>query len=346
MQIWGTEHGVVVPVGRSELSRAELRSASEPFGEFRRSSHGFYVPRDVDLSREQRVAEAGVLVVAPAAVTGWAALAWLGSRWFDGLEGDGETPRPVPIAQSRRLVRPQPLVTLCEERFDPKEVIVDDGLRITSAVRSTCFEMRYARHLRAAVVILSMATYNDHVSIEEVEAWAMLHPSYTGIDQCRRAIPLADENAWSPAEVEMVLDWTDLVGFRPLMNRPLFDLEGRHLGTPDAIDPRTGVLGEYDGPLHLTGARRAVDLKRQAIFEQHGLFPVTMVTADRRDQSAWQERVRAAYARAERAPAAERRWTLQAATLVGAHLDRRTASCAQRTAARSDSLRCGRRDSP
>ncbi len=311
MQTWGTEHGVVVPVARSSLSRADVRGALQQCGEFRPSSHGLYVPRHVDLSPEQRVAEAGVLVVAPAAVTGWGAMAWLRSRWFDGLEGDGQTPRPVPIAQPRRLVRPQPIVRLCEERFDHREVKVDDGLRITSAVRSTCFEMRYARHLRAAVIILSMATYNDHVSIDEAEAWAMLHPSYTGIDQCRRAVPLADENAWSPAEVEMVLDWTDLVGFRPLMNRPIFDLEGRHIGTPDAIDPRTGVLGEYDGPLHLTGARRAVDLKRQADFERHGLFPVTMVTADRRDQSAWQERVRAAYARAERTPAAERQWTLE-----------------------------------
>jgi hypothetical protein len=311
MQDWGSEHGVVVPVRRSALSRAEVRSAVRPWGAYRRSSHGHYVPRHVELSPEQRVAEAGALVVAPAAVTGWAAMAWLRSRWFDGLEGDGETPRPVPIVYWRRIIRPQPLITLCEERFDHREVIVDDGLRITNAVRSTCFEMRYARHLRAAVVILSMATYNDHVSIDEVESWALLHPSYTGIDQCRRAIPLADENAWSPAEVEMVLDWTDLVGFRPLLNRPVFDLQGRHIGTPDVIDPRTGVIGEYDGPLHLTGARRAVDLKRQADFERHGLFPVTMVTADRRDQSAWQERMRAAYARSARTPTTERQWTIE-----------------------------------
>ncbi|MDX6372302.1 MAG: hypothetical protein QOD98_1290 [Nocardioidaceae bacterium] len=202
-------------------------------------------------------------------------------------------------------------MTLCEERFDPREVVVVDGLRVTNAVRSTCFEMRYASHLRAAVVALSMATYNDHVSIDEVAEWALSHPSYTGIDQCRRALPLGDENAWSPAEVEMVLDWTDLVGFRPLMNRPLFDLGGRHIGTPDVIDPRTGVMGEYDGPLHLAGARRAVDLKREDDFRRHGLFPVTMVTADRRDQSAWQARVRTAYAQAERTPAADRLWTLE-----------------------------------
>jgi hypothetical protein len=36
-----------------------------------------------------------------------------------------------------------------------------------------------------------------------------------------------------------------------------------------------------------------------------------MVTADRRDQSAWQGRVRAAYAQAARTPAGERQWTLE-----------------------------------
>ena len=285
------------------------------------------------MSPKQRVAEAGALLVAPAAITGWGAMAWLGSRWFEGLEGDGETPRPVSIAQPRRLVRPQPLVTLCEERFDPKEVIVDDGLRVTSAVRSTCFEMRYARHLRAAVIVLCMAAYNDHVSIDEAAAWALLHPSYTGIDQCRRAVLLADENAWSPAEIGMVLDWTDLVGFRPLLNRPLFNLEGRHIGTPDVIDPRTGVLGEYDGPLHLSGARRAIDLKRQAAFERHGLFPVTMVTA-RPARPVGVAGTSPGGVRAGRAHAGVRTaLDDRAAALVGAHLDGGPASRAHRAAA-------------
>ena len=36
-----------------------------------------------------------------------------------------------------------------------------------------------------------------------------------------------------------------------------------------------------------------------------------MVTADRRNQAAWQQRVRDAYAEAARMPAAERGWTLE-----------------------------------
>jgi hypothetical protein len=311
MEIWGTEHGVVLPVRARALSQCEVRAASSPWGEWRRSSHGRYVPRLVELTPSQRVAEAGVLLVPPSAITGWASLAWQRARWFTGLERDAVTPVPVDIAMSRRLIRPQPLIVLCEERFDPREVVVVDGLRVTNAVRSTCYVMRYAPHLRAAVRALSMACYNDHVSLEEVTLWVDLHPSYTGIEQCRQALPLGDENAWSPAEVDFGLDWTELTGRRPLMNRPLFDLAGRHLGTPDLIDPVTGVLGEYDSELHLEGSRRARDLEREGIFRDHGLHPVTMVTAERHDQAAFQHRVRAAYAAAERQRAAERRWTLE-----------------------------------
>jgi hypothetical protein len=263
----------------------------------------------VESTPVQRVAEAGVLVVPPAAITGWGSLAWQGARWFEGTRAD-LSPRPVAIAYWRHVVRPQPSIILCEERFDVREVVLVDGLRVTNAVRATCYEMRYARNLRAAVRALDMAAFNDHVSIAEVSDWVAVHPSYTGIEQARLAIPLGDENAWSPAEVDFRLDWTELVGTRPWTNRPLFDLDGRHLGTPDLVDPVTGVLGEWDGPVHLEGARRTADLKREGGFRGHGLHPVTMVSGDRRDPTAFAYRLRAAYAAAAREPVADRQWTL------------------------------------
>ena len=309
VEAFGDEHGVVLPVRARDLDQSVRRAASVGWGEWRRSSHGRYVPRYVAPTPAQRIAEAGVLLVPPSAITGWASLAWQGARWFDGTTWD-KSPRPVPIAYWRHVIRPQPIITLCEERFDLREVRVVDGLRVTDAVRATCFEMRYASNLRAAVRALDMAAFNDHASIAEVTDWVALHPSYTGIEQARLAVPLGDENAWSPAEVDFRLDWTELVGTRPWTNRPLFDLDGRHLGTPDLIDPRTGVLGEWDGPLHLEGDRRTADLKREGEFRGHGLHPVTMVRGDRRDPTSFQYRLRGAYADAARQPVAERRWTL------------------------------------
>jgi hypothetical protein len=97
----------------------------------------------------------------------------------------------------------------------------------------------------------------------------------------------------------------------PLTNRPIFDLNGHHIGTPDLIDPIAGVLGEYDGALHLAGTRRYKDVNREHAFRSHGLEPVVMMSPDLRDQSRFRGRLRDAYARAERAAASDRLWTLQ-----------------------------------
>lgn len=269
-----------------------------------------FVPAHVEQSPAQRVVEAGILLPKYAAVTGWGALAWLGAHWFSGLRHDMSM-RPVPIAMHRRLIRPQECLHLCEERWDPRESAVVDGLRVTSAVRSACFEVRYAWDLESAVALLDMTAYHDLASVEEIAQWVDTHPSYTGIGQAREAVPLMDENAWSPTEVSMRMEWVDTGHLGVLTNRPVFDLDGRHIGTPDLIDPETGVVGEYDGALHLEGGRRYADLGREHRFREHGLEPVTMVAGDLRDRASFRARLRQAYARADRVPATERRWTLE-----------------------------------
>jgi hypothetical protein len=269
------------------------------------------VPADVPMGPCQRVVEVGVLLAAYSAITGWAALAWQGGWWFDGMRADGQTHRPVPIAASRHRMRSQAGMHICEERWDPKDVIVVDGLAVTTPVRSAWFEMRYAESLHRAVAVLDMAAFHDLVSIEEARHFALQHPSYTGIEQCRNAIPLADENAWSPAEPPMRMLW-EAAGYpRPLTNRPVFDLAGNHLGTPDLIDPVSGVLGEYDGPIHLASGQRHRDLNRAEQFRSHGLESATMVTGDRADPTAFLGRLRGAYERAAEVPASRRRWTLE-----------------------------------
>jgi hypothetical protein len=98
---------------------------------------------------------------------------------------------------------------------------------------------------------------------------------------------------------------------RPLTNRPVFDLDGRHLGTPDLIDPVSGVAGEYEGSLHLEGSRRARDIAREGAFRGAGLESVSMTAADGRDPRSFIARLIEAYDRASCVPASRRRWTLQ-----------------------------------
>jgi hypothetical protein len=82
------------------------------------------------------------------------------------------------------------------------------------------------------------------------------------------------------------------------------------VGTPDLLDPVAGVLGEYDGPLHLLGAQRSKDVRREGAFRRLGLECVTMLAADRADPGPFIGRLREAYARAERIPADHRSWSL------------------------------------
>lgn len=285
------------------------RQAAGP--DWRRTSRGFYVPAHVDRTGLQRTVEAGVLVPRYSAVTGWAALGWRGGRWFDGTARDGSS-RPVDIAAPRHRIRGQDGIHVTEERFRHWDSTVVDGVVVANPQRALCFELRYAWFLRAAVRALDMAAFDDLVSLEESQDYTDRHPSYTGIQQARDADALGDENVWSPREVDMRLCWVlDARLPQPLTNRPVFDLHGRHLGTPDLIDPEAGVAAEYDGRLHLVPAQRGRDVERDARYRGAGLELVIMTAVDLRDTGPFEQRLRAAYAAAAARPASDRHWTTE-----------------------------------
>jgi hypothetical protein len=304
--------GIVAPVrvdpgGLTGPTRAQARGP-----DWRRSSQGLHVPSWVDRdSTEQRIVEAAALLPRYGGVTGWAALRWWGGRWFDSRGPTGALPA-VPLATGGLHIRPQPGVAISEEKLDPRDLTSFDGLRATTPVRAVCFAMRHAHSVRDAVVILDMAAYSDLVSIDELAVYVFDHPAWTGIPQCRDAIPHADENSWSPTEVDMRWTWTEEAGRpRPLCNRPVFDRSGRHVGTPDLIDPVAGVVGEYAGSLHLVGKQRSRDLQHEEDYRGLGLEYVTMVGSDRLDSVPFISRLDGAYGRAARLPRDDRLWTVE-----------------------------------
>jgi len=229
--------------------------------------------------------------------------------WFDGITRHGEL-RPVDLATGMSSIRSQPGFTVSTERLNPKELIEYDSIMITSLVRAACFEMRYARSLADAVVVLDMAAYSDLVSIEEMTEFALAHPGWTGIPQCREALRYADENSWSPPETLLRLIWSRADELPPpITNRPIFDLTGRHLGTPDLFEPRAGLAVEYDGKLHLEGSRRASDLDRDALMRSHGIETLVVVGRHLSEEHTVRRRIRDAHARALR-NTTPRSWTL------------------------------------
>lgn len=208
-------------------------------------------------------------------------------------------------------VRDQPGYRISKEKLDPRDLAEVDGLRLTTAVRSLCFEMRYAPSLRLAVQAFDMAAFSDLVTLEEMWDYAAAHGAWTGIPQCRCALALAEENCWSPAETVMRLVWILDAGLpRPLCNVPVFDRDGRHIGTPDLLDPVAGVVGEYDGALHLEGAQRARDVRREDLFREAGLEYFTMLAGDAANRARIVDRMIRTRARAKWESEATRAWTI------------------------------------
>lgn len=300
---------MVVPVRVDPTGRCGPTKRQAGDG-WRRTSRGLYVPDTVPPTPAQRVVEAGVLVPSGSAVTGWASLCWRGGRWSTGTRADG-SPVPVDVVGESRI-RAQPLLVVREERLGEGDRELVDGLSVATAAHAVCFAMRYAGCLDDAVEALDMAYADDLVDPGEVRAWIDSHPGRRGIQRAREAWALGDENLWSPREVLLQLRWERWSGVRPLSNRPVFDLDGNHLGTPDLLDPVAGVAGEYEGKVHLETKQRRGDLGKEQRLRDAGLEVFAVVAGDLGPRGDLHGRLRGAYARAGRIPASDRRWTLEA----------------------------------
>lgn len=291
------------PTGLTGPTRGQARGPR-----WRRSSHSFYVPSDVDAENvEQRILEASIVVPPRGAVTGWAALRWRGATWFSGQDRSGGK-LPVPVLISTHDIRKQAGILLSGEGCSPKEIELVDGVPLTNATWAVAFAMRYADNLRDAVIAFEMAAYADLVSIAELSAQLRAQSGWTGVPQARKALPYCGENSWSPMETDTKGLWVVVGGFpMPLQNRPIFDLQGQHIGTPDLLDPAVGVIGEYDGPDHLRADQRLKDINREARFRDHHLEIVVRSAGESPDN--YLRRLAAAYARARRRRTA-RTWTI------------------------------------
>lgn len=295
-----TRPGLVLPVRVDPTGLTGPTPGQARGRHWRRVAPAWYVPADTDSSMlDQRIIEAVAGAPDDAAVTGWASFGWRGARWFNGVADDGRTPLDVPVALHQlRGVRRRAGVEFSEDWLFDDDVELVDGLRATVPERSVSYEALRARSLTAAVRTIDMAAASDMVDLTSLTRYATRLGPRPGIRLLRTALTWADENAWSPQEVSMRLTWRGHVGCELLTNRPIFDLRGSHLLTPDLLDPEAGVVGEYDGPTHLEESGRRRDLEREARYRDHGLELVTMMAGRRPDAASFLDRLSGAYGRA------------------------------------------------
>jgi len=277
---------------------------------WRRCGHGWYVPASVLTTLEQRILEASVHLPDVSGVTGWASLAWRGARWFDGVGVEGMA-RAVPLVSAHHDIRAQPGIAISAERLDPRDIEIIDDVPVTTAARSVWFESRYQPSLIGSVRAIDMAAFDDLVTIAELWDWSHEHPGWTGAPRFREALSLADENAWSPREVDPRVIWMVVADLpRLFCNQPIFDRRGNLIGTPDLLDLEAGLVIEYDGPTHLRVAQRARDVRREELFRRHGLEYMVVVAPDLGDEQGLAARMHRIRRRARFQAESERSWTI------------------------------------
>lgn len=275
---------------------------------WRSTGTGLYVPSSVSAEPvDQRIVEAAATLPHDGYITGWAALRWHGATWFNGIDSRGDQ-LAIWVNTWLANYRDRPGIRHTEEELGHEWVTQLDGLRTTTPHWAALVEMRYSRDPDAAVIAFDMAAYADLVTLDEIRELLARLNARTGLPHARIALEHADENAWSPREVRTRLAWRRLDLPPLLTNRPVFGPDGTHLGTPDLLDPETGLMIEYDGADHLGRARRFADIRREEAFRDHGLQQL-IVQAD--DFHA-REELAARMLHAHRAARVRRRqtWTL------------------------------------
>jgi hypothetical protein len=235
-----------------------------------------------------------------------------GAAFFDGLRDGGRTRVPVPLnCGPLHQIRRQPGDDLIRDILNPDEIVAVRDVPCTTVQRATFDAVRYARSVREAVVALDMMAAAGLVTVAQMRDYVGRKQAWTGVQRARDAVSLADDLSRSPQESRLRLVWQlDAGRGRPLVNRPLFDLDGRLLGYPDLLDPEAGVVGEYDGADHRSARQHSDDVDRESGFRDHLLEVVRFTGPDMTVPNRVTDRIHAAYARARRLPPARRTWTL------------------------------------
>jgi hypothetical protein len=297
--------GLVVP-SRIDSAGERGPSRGQSVGPgWRPSSPGLFVRADVtDELVEQRILEAYAGAGPTAVVAGWAALRLLGGGHFDGLERDGRTRMPVPIAVDGGRVRTAPGRLVVRHTVPPDEIVVVHGIRCAKAERALFDEMRLQQHdPREMAVAAGSAFRGELTSLKRMRFYIATRRWYRDKRIVSAGLDLSAEGCRSPQEDRLRLVWElDALWGPPLLNREIYDGAGNLVGIPDLLDPRRCVTGEYLGGDHRDPERHQNDVGRTAGFRRVGLDPVEVVGRDLRHRPIIVARMAEAEARAKLLP--------------------------------------------
>jgi hypothetical protein len=306
----------VIPTSRRTLIDERGISAYALKGQdWRQTTRGYFVPAGVDrdASPTQRVVEAVPLIPYEGALTGWAAAYVGGVDVLDGRDPQTFRLRPVPLIRGAdRGHVPREWVASCRDRLDTGEIVNRHGIPITVPLRATFDGARQAPDLAEAVVVIDAMLAAGRITVETFTRYVDAHAGWRGVGGVRRALALAEAGSRSPWESRLRVEY--VVGAslpRPLVNRPVYDSDGRLLGIPDLLDSDAGLATEFDGQHHRDREQHRADNVREERLESAGLVVVRLDSRDLLDHlPEARARLRSGWQRGMARDQARDRWTI------------------------------------
>ena len=248
-----------------------------------------YVPRGAELTPTMLAKACWLRSRRRGILAGFSAAALHGAKWIDPA-------LPAAIIDTNR--RPADGIQTWEERIEPDEITIIDGMRATTPAR-TALDLARRWPLGFAVAAVDALTQATDLKVADVELLVDRYRGRRGMKAARAALELVDGGAQSPKET-----WLRLLLLRAGFPRPQTQIVVRNewgwveafldMGWEDIM-----VAIEYDGDQHRSSRYQYVkDIRRLEKLEQRfGWIVVRVIAEDHPDDIVR----RVAQARARRA---------------------------------------------
>ncbi len=162
--------------------------------------------------------------------------------------------------------------------LDPAEVVVRDGVRLTTPARTW-------RDLAGVLLPAALLAVTDQVLVRwctaaDLDEQLRRRPGGRGAARARAVLPVADPRAGSP--MESVLRWLlHAAGLpAPVLQHVVRDAAGGFAGRVDLAWPDRRVVVEFDGDVHRERGVFVEDLRRQNRLVAAGWTVIRFSSAD------------------------------------------------------------------
>lgn len=260
------------------LTRAQLRWNYRPL------FPDIYLSKVVAPSLRLRTVGAWLWSGRDGVIAGRAAAALQGALWIDAA---------TPIEMIWRCGRPPNGIAVRNERIDAEDIMMIDGIPVTTPER-TAFDI--ARHLPRDLAVrhLDALARATGVKATDVQLLGERYPRARGLPRSRIAVPLMDGGAESPQETRVRLILID--DGLPLPRTQIRVSDGVNDAFIDMGYDQPKVGFDYDGEQHQTNRDRYVhDIGRADLLDREGWIDIKVVAEHSRQFIL--HRARAAFAR-------------------------------------------------